>query len=85
MDELKGLAAGAGVEFYKVFMSTLNEEFRDYVGEEYAYAPKESCSDVIVNDGTSCADRVLLLTSRWNLPQRGRKSARFRPNLYRFL
>lgn len=78
MDELKGLAAGAEVEFYKVFMSTLNEEFRDYVGEEFAYAPKESCSDVIINDGTSCANRILLLMFRWNLSQRGRQSARFR-------
>ena len=69
MDELKGLAAGAEVEFYKVFMSTLNEEFRDYVGEEYAYAPKESCSDIIINDGPSCKNCIPPLIHRWNLSQ----------------
>lgn len=55
MDEIRGLADGAEVEFEKVFMSTLQEEFSDYVSKEFAYKPDESCSDVVVNQGS---DRI---------------------------
>ena len=54
MDEIRGIAAGAEVEFEKVFMSTLHVEFSDYVGKEFAYKPRESCSDIVINQGPDC-------------------------------
>ena len=54
MEELRGQADGAGVPFEHAFMVTLNEEFRDYVPEEFWYEPTESCSDIIVNEGMDC-------------------------------
>lgn len=51
MEELKGLADGASVPFEHAFMTTLNEEFSDYVTEEYRFQPVESCSDIILNEG----------------------------------
>ena len=51
MEELRGLADGADVPFEHAFMSTLNEEFSDYVSEEFRFQPTESCSDIILNEG----------------------------------
>ena len=51
MDEIRGIAAGAQGPFELVFMSTLNEEFSDYVDEKYRYKPVETCSDIIINEG----------------------------------
>ncbi|KAK8825651.1 hypothetical protein WA577_000822, partial [Blastocystis sp. JDR] len=51
MEELRGQADGADVPFPLVFMSTLSEEFSDYVSKEFAFTPVESCSDVIINEG----------------------------------
>lgn len=51
MEELRGQADGADVPFPLVFMSTLSEEFSDYVSEKFAFTPVESCSDVIINEG----------------------------------
>ena len=51
MEELRGQADGAGVPFSHVFMSTLSEEFSDYMSEEFTFKPVESCSDVIINEG----------------------------------
>ena len=60
MDEIRGIAAGAEVEFEKVFMSTLHVEFSDYVSKEFAYKPRESCTDIVVNQGTDCMIVILL-------------------------
>ena len=54
MDEIRGIAAGAEVEFEKVFMSTLHVEFSDYVSKEFAYKPRESCTDIVINQGIDC-------------------------------
>ena len=51
MDEIRGIAAGAQVPFELVFMSTLSEEFSDYVDEKHRYKPVETCSDIIINEG----------------------------------
>ena len=51
MEELRGQADGAGVGFEYVFMSTLSEEFSDYVDGKFHFHPTESCSDHILNEG----------------------------------
>lgn len=60
MDELRGQADGAAVPFEYVFMSTLSEEFSDYVSEAYSFQPTESCSDVIINEGKERPHSILL-------------------------
>ena len=68
MDEIRGIAAGAEVPFELVFMSTLSEEFSDYVGEKYQYKPVETCSDVIINEGPYRCLFCVLLSHSWHLP-----------------
>lgn len=41
-------------------MSTLSEEFSDYVSEAYSFQPTESCSDVIINEGKERPHPILL-------------------------
>ena len=69
MDEMRGIAAGAKVPFELVFMSTLSEEFSDYVDEKYRYKPVETCSDIIINEGPYRWIFHLSLVCRWNLSQ----------------
>ena len=61
MEELHGLADGAGVPFEHAFMTTLNEEFSDWVSEEFRFEPTESCSDIILNEGDECNHHFLLI------------------------
>lgn len=59
MEELRGQADGAKVPFEHAFMTTLNEEFSDYVPEEFQYEPVESCSDIILNEGEECMFEII--------------------------
>lgn len=59
MEELRGQADGAGVGFEYVFMSTLSEEFSDYVDGKFSFKPVESCSDIILSEGVDGVLSVL--------------------------
>ena len=60
MEELRGQDDGAKVPFEHALMTTLNEEFSDYVPEEFHYEPVESCSDIILNEGEECIIKCIL-------------------------
>ena len=50
MQELKGMADGAQVDFSQALMYTMEEEFSYLVPEELRYSLADHCSDVLIRE-----------------------------------
>ena len=63
MQELKGMADGAQVDFAEALMYTM---FSYLVPEELRYSLADHCSDVLIREDDQRSP-CLLLTSQWSL------------------
>ena len=66
MQELKGMADGAQVDFAEALMYTMEEEFSYLVPEELRYSLADHCSDVLIREDDQRSP-CLLLTLQWSL------------------